>query len=79
MTFKVKNTVWNKRKSRTRNDIFRAQYIIKLSIKFHKRENDISEDHWTWPKYSEENNYGQAQIEDGHINFLSATNIIHDL
>lgn len=52
---------------------------MKLSIKFHKRENDISEDHWTWPKYSEENNYGQAQIEDGHINFLSATNIIHDL
>ena len=86
MAFKVENTVWNWRKSRTRNDIFRAQHNIKLNLKCHERENDISEDHWTWPKYPEENVYGKAQLEDSHIVFnkrlfifLPATNIIHDL
>ena len=67
MTFKVENTVWNWRKSRTRNEIFRAQYTIELNLKCRQRENDISEDHWTWPKYCKEDNYGKARVEDGHI------------
>ena len=60
MTFKVENTVWNWRKSRTRNEIFRAQYTIELNLKCRQRENDISEDHWTWPKYCKEDNYGKS-------------------
>ena len=40
-----------------------------LHCKRHERENGISEDHWTWPKYSKENNDGEAQVEDGQIVF----------